>query len=505
MKKHILLIAIFFNFLFASTLNLSITSSPSRINPILSNDTASSEISQWLFNGLLKYDKDANITTDIAKSYYFENETKLIIKLREDVFWHDGIQVTSQDVLFTYETILNPKVFTSIASNYKEVESVKALDKFTIEIIYKKPYFKALEIWLIGLLPYHILKDDKDLMTSKFNKNPIGTGPYILNSFKNASDIILTANKNYFKGKPKIDKIHYKFYPDPTTSFLMLKQNKLDIASLTPIQADRQLNNEFYENYQIIETTSFSYAYLGFNLNNKKFQDKKVRQALSLAINRQELVDILYFGHAKVANGPFLPGTFAYNEKVKPVVQDIKKAKQLLKEAGYNEKNPLSFELVTNTGNEIRVNAAQILQHQLKQIGVEVKIRVMEWQAFLNTVVHPRKFETVLLGWSLALTPDAYPLWHSDSTKIGRFNLVGYKNKQLDKLIELGSTTVNREKLAEIYKNIFTIISDDLPYLFLFIPNSITVVNKNIKNIEPTFIGIFHNQIDWIKEDKEKN
>lgn len=141
MKKHILLIALFFNFLFASTLNLSITSSPSRINPILSNDTASSEISQWLFNGLLKYDKDANITTDIAKSYYFENETKLIIKLREDVFWHDGVQVTSQDVLFTYETILNPKVFTSIASNYKEVESVKALDKFTIEIIYKKTLF----------------------------------------------------------------------------------------------------------------------------------------------------------------------------------------------------------------------------------------------------------------------------------------------------------------------------------------------------------------------------
>ncbi len=501
MKKIIILIALFLNFLFASTLNLSITSSPSRINPILANDSASSEISQWLFNGLLKYDKDANITTDIAKSYYFKNEITLIIKLRKDVYWHDGTQVTSQDVIFTYETILNPKVFTSIASNYKEVKSVKALDKFNIEIIYKRPYFKALEIWMVNLLPYHLLKDEKDLMTSNFNKNPIGTGPYTLNSFKNASDIILTANENYFEGKPKIDKIHYKFYPDPTTSFLMLKQKKLDISSLTPIQINRQLNEEFYKNYQIIETPSFSYTYLGFNLNNKKFQDKRVRKALSLAINRQELVDILYFGHAKVCNGPFLPRTFAYNEKVKPISQDIKKAKQLLKEAGYNKKNPLKFELVTSTGNEIRINAAQILQHQLKQVGVEIKIRVLEWQAFLNTVVHPRKFETILLGWSLALTPDAYPLWHSESRKIGRFNLVGYKNKELDKLIEQGSITVNREKLAKIYKNIFTIISDDLPYLFLFIPNSITVVNKNIKNIEPSFTGILHNQIHWIKEE----
>ncbi len=475
------------------------TSSPSKLNPILLSDSASSDISGWLFNGLFKYDKDGKVITDLAKSYKFDSNTKLIIKIRKNILWHDKKKFTAHDVVFTYNTIMNPKVYTSIISNYKEVKSVKALDDYTIEIIYKKPYFKALEIWMTSIIPKHILEHEKDIMTSSFNRNPIGTGPYKLNSFKNSSDIKLIANDDYFEGRAKIDELSYKFLPDSTTSFLMSKQNKLDLGGLTPLQIDRQIDKKFRKNYKIIEQQSFGYSYLGFNLRKKKFQDIRVRQALSLGINRQELVDILYFGHGKVCTGPFLPGTFAFNEKVKATQPNLKKAKQLLKEAGYDENNPFSFELVTNTGNDIRINAAQILQYQLAKINVKVTIRVMEWQAFLNTVVNPRNFETILLGWSLSLIPDAYPLWHTNSDKLGRFNLVGYRNKEVDKLIEEGSTTVEKDKLSLIYKDIFRKITDDIPYLFLYIPNSITVINSKIKNVEPAFIGITHNQKDWIK------
>ncbi len=497
--KILITFLIFIQLLTASTLNLSMSSSPSRLNPILANDSASSEIADWIFNGLFKYDKNGNVVEDLALSYKFETDKKLIIKLKQNVLWHDKEKFTAHDVVFTYNTIKDPKVFTSIVSNYKEVKSVKALDDYTLEIIYKKAYFKALEIWMVGILPRHILKDEKNIMTSSFNKNPVGTGSYKLDSFKNASDIKLIANDNYFEGRPKIDYLYYKFLPDPTTSFLMLKQKQLDLGGLTPLQIDRQIDEQFKKDYKIIEKPSFGYTYLGFNLRNEKFKDIRIRQALSLGINREEMVDILYFGHGKVCNGPFLPGSFAFNKNVLETKQDLEKAKKLLKEAGFDEKNPFSFELVTNTGNDIRINAAQILQYQLAKIGVEVKIRVMEWQAFLNTIVHPRKFETVLLGWSLSLMPDAYPLWHSNSDKLGRFNLIGYKNSEVDKLIEEGSTTVNREKLATIYKTIFKKITDDIPYLFLYIPNSITVVNSKIKNIEPSFIGVTHNQKDWIK------
>ena len=495
--KFLIYNLLFLSYLTASTLNLSMTSSPSRLNPILANDSASSEISDWLFNGLFKYDKDGKPTVDLAKSYFFETPTKLIIKLRDDIFWHDNVKLTSKDVIFTYEQIINPKVFNSIKSNFTEVQSVTAVDNFTIEVIYKKPYFKAIETWMVGLLPYHILKDEKDLMTSSFNKNPIGTGSYKLKEFKTGQDIELIANENYFEGKPKIEKIKYQFLPDPNTSFLYLKQKKLDIGGLDPIQVDRQIDENFRNDYTILQKPSFSFSYLGFNLKNEKFQNKKIREALSLAINRQELVDILFFGYGKVCNGPFLPGSFAYNEDVKPITQDIEKAKALLKELGYDENNPFTFEVVTNTGNDIRINAAQILQYQLQKAGVIMKIRVMEWQAFLNTVVHPRNFEAVLLGWSLALMPDAYPLWHSSSAKLGGFNLVSYKNETVDKLIEKGMNTINRDELGTIYKEIFQIISDDLPYLFLYIPDGITAVNKRTKNIEPAFVGIMHNQKDW--------
>lgn len=495
--KFLLLNLIFFVFLNASTLTLSISSSPSRLNPILANDSASSEITNWLFNGLFKYDKDGNVVGDIAKSFYFETATKLVVKLKDNVFWHDGVKLSAKDVVFTYEQIVSPNVFNSIKSNFTQIDSLSIVDDYTLEINYKQAYFKALEIWMVGLLPYHILKDEKNLMTSSFNKNPIGNGSYKIKEFKANYDIELFANENFYDGKPNISKILYKFIPDVNTAFLYLKQGKLDLGSLTPMQISRQIDDEFRKNYTIIETPSFSFTYLGFNLENPKFQDKRVREALSLAINKDELIDILFFGYAQVCNGPFMPNTFAYNNDISPLEQNIIKAKKLLEEAGYNEKNPLSFEVVTNTGNDIRINTAQILQHQLKKVGVNMKIRVMEWQSFLNTVVHPRKFETVLLGWSLALMPDAYPLWHSSSAKLGGFNLVNYKNEKVDKLIEKGVSTINKDELAKIYQEIFKLISEDLPYLFLYIPEQITVVNKKIQNVSPSIIGIMHNQKDW--------
>ncbi|MDC0932519.1 peptide-binding protein [Arcobacteraceae bacterium] len=484
---------------YSSTLNLSFSSNPSRINPILSSDSASSEIESWIFNGLLTYDKDGKIIVDLATSHKFIDDVTLEIKLKKNVLWHDGVEFTADDVLYTYEAIHNPKIYSPRTSNYKKVLSIVAKDKYTLLIKYKEPYFKALEIWMVDIIPKHIFENEKDLMTSAFNKKPIGTGPYKLKELKLSQDIVLTVNKNYFGKVPKIDKIRYKFVPDPTTSFYMLKQQQLDIGSLTPIQVDRQLDAEFNNSFNIYEKQSFSYGYLGFNLKNKKFENKEIRQAISLAIDRQEIIDILYFGHAKICNGPFLPGTFAYNSNVPIPLLDIEKSKKILKKLGYDKNNPFEFEVITSANNSTRIYLAQIMQYQLEKVDIKMKIRVMEWQAFLNTVVHPRNFESVILGWSLALMPSARSIWHSSSDKKGGFNFAGYSNKKVDALIEKGEVTVNRDDLSKIYKEIYKEISSDLPYLFLYIPNSITAVNKNIKNVSPALVGITHNQEEWIK------
>ncbi|QFR50270.1 peptide ABC transporter substrate-binding protein [Sulfurimonas lithotrophica] len=486
--------------LYASTLHLATSSNPARLNPILATDSGSADISEHIFNGLLKYDKDAQtIIGDLAKKFYFENDKTLVFELREGVKWHDGVEFTSQDVLFTYKVLISDKISSPYSSGFRFVKEVETVNKYKLKVHYKKPYFKAVETWMMGIIPKHILKDEKNLMNSKFNTNPIGTGPYKLHQLEHSKNIILRANEDYFEGRPKIDEISYHVIADPMTRFLMLKSGQLDVGGIESMQYERQLTPEFFDMFDIYEKISLSYAYLGFNLRRDKFKDPRVREALSSAIDREEIVKILFFKHAEVCTGPFHPSSIAYNKDVKVPKKDLQKAKKLLEEAGYDESNPFTFEIVTSNSSAIRPYAVQIIQYQLKKIGVIVNLRVMEWQAFLNMVVFPKKFDSILLGWNLSPAPDPYMLWHSDNDTKGGFNIVGYHNEKMDRLIEESQSIVDKNKLSKMWKKMFKIIVDDNPYLFLYIPNSITVINKNIKNVENSPSGIWHNYIKWEK------
>lgn len=490
--------------LYATTLHLATATNPSRLNPLLATDSSSSEIAGFLFNGLVKYDKDAsNIVGDLAQEFYFEDNTTLVFKLRPNILWHDGVALSSKDVVFTYETLLSDKISSPYSAGFRFISSVEALDDLRVRVRYKQPYFKALETWMMGIIPEHLLKNEKNLMSASFNTHPIGTGPYKLYQLEHSKNIILVANDVYFEGRPKIDRISFHVIADPMTRFLMLQSGSLDIGSLEAMQFERQLEKSFEEKFRTYEEISHSYTYLGFNLRLEKFQNPKVRQALSLAIDREELVKILFFNHADVCTGPFLPGTLAFNADVKAPTRDIQRAKELLKEAGYDASNPFSFEIVTSNASSIRPYAAEILQHQLKDAGVIVNLRVMEWQAFLNMVVFPHKFDAVLLGWGLSATPDPYLFWHSDNDKPGGFNLVGYKNEKMDRMIEESQGIVERERLAGIWKEMFAMVVEENPYLFLFIPKSITSVKRTIYPIEPSLQGIWHNYIEWEKEEIE--
>lgn len=486
--------------LIASTLHLSASSNPARLNPLIATDSASSSIAGFIFNALVKYDETGlKVEGDLAESYRFINPTTLEFKLRRNVKWHDGKPFTARDVIFTYNLIKDPKTITPYATDFRVVKSLSAPDPHTVRVSYTKPYFKALEIWMMGIVPEHILKHEKDIMGSAFNTRPIGTGPYKLSKLEFSKQIELVANPHYFEHPPKIDKIMFHVIADPMTRFLMLKSGQIDIDSLEAMQYERQLDDGFHRNFNHVETLSHSYTYLGFNLRMKKFQDPRVREALSLAIDRQELADILFLGHAKICTGPFLPGGRGFNAKVKPPKPNLKRAKALLKAAGYDERHPLSFEIATSNSSAIRPYAAEILQRQLGKVGVKVSLKVMEWQAFLNTVVFPRKFDTVLLGWALSLSPDPYMLWHSDSDVPGGFNLIGYHNPKLDQMIERMEGSVDPEKTSKMQEAIFETIVKDNPYLFLVIPNDIAVYNRKIKGIKPTINGIWEDYIDWEK------
>ncbi|MFZ5374895.1 MAG: peptide-binding protein [Campylobacterota bacterium] len=487
--------------LIASTLHLSASSNPARLNPLIATDSASSSISGFLFNSLVKYDESGTkIVGDLAESYRFLTPTLIEFTLRRGVVWHDGTPFTARDVAFTYDLIRSPKVVTPYASDFRIVKSVRVVDEHTLRVAYEKPYFKALEIWMMGIVPRHILEKEGDVMGSRFNTAPVGTGPYVLKKLEFSKQIVLEANPRYFEHPPKIGKIVFHVIPDPMTRFLMLKSNRIDVSALEPMQYERQLDSAFHQRFKTLELPSHSYTYLGFNLRLKKFQDPRVREALSLAIDRKALIDLLFLGHGKICTGPFLPGSRGYNPDVKSPKRDLNRAKALLKAAGYDEKNPLTFEIATSNSNMIRPYAAEIMQRQLAEVGVRVSLRVMEWQAFLNTVVAPRKFDTVLLGWALSLTPDPYALWHSDGDVPGGFNLVGYRSAQTDRLIEEMEGSVDPEKIAALQRRIYARIAHDNPYLFLVVPNDINVYSRSIRGIKPTINGIWEDYIDWEKQ-----
>jgi len=487
--------------LIASTLHLSASSNPARLNPLIATDSASSSIAGFLFNSLVKYDESGQkIIGDLAESYRFITPTLIEFKLRHGIKWHDGKPFTAQDVLFTYELIKSPETITPYASDFRVIKNVSVSDDYTVRVTYEKPYFKALEIWMMGIVPRHILKNERDIMGSKFNTAPIGTGPYILKKLEFSKQIVLEANPSYFEHRPKIDKIVFHVIADPMTRFLMLKSGEIDIDGLEPMQYERQLDKLFHSKFATLELPSHSYTYLGFNLRLKKFQDPRIREALSLAIDRQAIIDLLFLNHGKVCTGPFLPGSKGFNDTIKAPKHNIARAKELLNAAGYSASNPLTFEIATSNSNAIRPYAAEILQRQLLDVGVKVNLRVMEWQAFLNTVVTPRKFDAVLLGWSLSLTPDPYALWHSDSDVPGGFNLVGYHSKTTDRLIEQMESSTDPERIAALQRQIFAKIVGDNPYLFLVIPNEINVYSRAITGIKPTINGIWEGYIDWEKK-----
>ncbi len=498
MLKILSLYILSFILLFSSEFHTSISSSPNRINPLLATDSASSEIADWIFNGLVKFNKNAEIIGDLAESWHFEDNKTLIFHLRKNVLWHDGIKFSADDVLYTYNILKSKKITTPYSSDFKEVLSLEVIDKYTLKVRYKEPYFKALSIWMMGILPKHLWGKEKNPMQSKLNKFAIGTGPYkMIKAFEVNKKIELLANRHYYEGKPNIDKQIFHYVGDSATNFLMLKAKKLDIGGLTPLQVNRQIGDKFKNDFNIFERPSNGYTYLGFNLRKAPFDNSKVREAIALAIDKQELIDLLFFSHGKPCYGPFMPGTNAYPKDLKPLQYNPERAKEILENLGYTKSNPLTFTITTNSGNDIRVKAVEIIQQQLLKVGVKAKIRVMEWQAFLNTVVFPRNFDAVVLGWSLGLIPDAYSIWHSDGDKKGGFNFVGYHNSKVDRLITQAKSEIDSKKFGTIYQKIFKQIVNDHPYIFLYIPNSITAVSKRIEGVKPSVIGLQHNFIHW--------
>ncbi len=290
--------------------------------------------------------------------------------------------------------------------------------------------------------------------------------------------------------------------------YMELKAGAVDIMNLTPVQYARQTTAPaFTSRFNKYRYPSPSYVYLGYNLRHPLFKDRLVRQAMTAAIDKEELIHGVLFGLGQKAVGPIVPGRWAYNPNVKDIPYDPKHAAELLAEAGWREKNtdgilvkngkPFRFTILTNQGNQQRLLTAQIIQQRLKQVGVDVRIRVVEWATFLKEFVDKGNFEVIILGWNTSQDPDMYDVWHSSKTNPRELNFIGYKNPEVDRLLVEGRSTFDIEKRKKAYFRIQDILAIDQPYTFLYVPDALPVVSSRIRGVEPAPAGIGYNQNWW--------
>jgi peptide/nickel transport system substrate-binding protein len=488
----------------------------SNLIPLLASDKPSHDVAGLVYNGLVKYDKNMNIVGDLAESWEISaNGLIITFHLRKGVKWHDGRPFTAADVLYTYQVTIDPKTPTAYSGDFLKVKKAEILNDYTFRVTYDKPFALALISWGSAILPRHLLAG-KDITKSPLKRRPIGTGPYMFKEWVAGQKIVLISNPDYFEGRPYIDGYITRIIPDTATMFLELRAQGISYMDLTPLQYTRQTENNLFKKYfNKYRYLGFKYTYLGYNLKNLLFTDKRVRQAISYAINKEEIISGVLLGLGKPATGPYKPGTWAYNGNVKTYPYNPKKAKELLREAGWIDVNgdgilekggqSFVFEIITNQGNETRQKCAEIIQRQLKEVGINVKIRILEWAAFVNDFINKRRFDAVILGWTIPLDPDAYDVWHSSKTAPEELNFISYKNKEVDELLDEGRSTFNQKERKKYYDRFQEILAEDQPYTFLYVPEELIIISNRFRGIEPAPIGLDYNFIKWyVPEDEQK-
>jgi peptide/nickel transport system substrate-binding protein len=482
--------------------------------PSLTSDQSSHEVGGLIYDGLVKVDKDLNMAPAMAESWTSSRDCRdLTFKLRRDVKWHDGRPFTADDVVFTYQAMINPKTPAPFKEGFLLVKDVEAPDPYTVRVRYEKPYARAIETWGTYILPKHLLESFAEagtLRESPQNSWPVGTGPYRFQEWKPGEKVVLVANPDYYEGRPYLSRIVYRVIPSQATIFLELKASGVDyVSTLTGIQYARQTEYPaFRKAYHKFRYPASDYTFLGFNLKDPRFADRRVRQAFAHAISKQELIDGVRLGLAREATGPIRPGTWAYTDRVARFDYDPEKAKALLAEAGWKDRDgdglvedrdgkPFTLTIRTNQGNDERKKIAEIVQQRLKDVGIQADIQLIEWAAFIKEFVKPRRFEVIVLGLGTGTDPDQFVVWHSSQRGPDQMNRTGYANPEVDALLEAGRSSCVQSERVRYYHRLQEILAEDLPMIFLYNRDSLPVVASRIRGVSAAPAGILYNFNEW--------
>jgi peptide/nickel transport system substrate-binding protein len=513
------------------TLTISTFSDIVNVNPIYVSDTSSGDIDNFIYANLYNLDAKGNLVADAAalaaEPLKISDDGKTYtIKLKDTPKWTDGKPVTADDVVFTLNALRNPKYNSPSISSYDKIQDVKKVDEHTVRVTLKHVYAPFQYALAIPVVPYHVLKDvnPADLKKNPYGMDPAKTvsdGPWKWTEWKQKEYLKFEANPDYWGPKPHIKEIVYKVYADQNTEVQALLKGDSDLSEAIPVTQLEVVKRN--PNMNVLLQPGPMYEFVAFNFKDSNFPDNwspfhgvKTRQAIAYAINRDGIIKNILKGTGRPVNSPFLPGTWADpGDAATNYTYDPNKAKQLLAEDGWKpgpdgilvkDGHRFSFELQFNTGNNRREQVAAVIQQNLRDVGIEVKPKAIDFSSWVDQNLNPGKFEAVLLSWQMNNPdPDQETSFSSKYFPPNGQNMGWYKNPELDKLWVEGYSTTDQSKRKEIYKQAAQVISNDLPYVFLYQYGLPEAVNKRVhwKPEDQPQLGLpfgyfFHLQYWWV-------
>ena len=461
------------------TLVMIIESSPTNLDPRIGIDAYSERIDNLIFDDLLTRDEHLNVAPGLAERWEIPDPRTYIFHLHHGVKFHNGQSLTSRDVKWTFDSLLEHKIRTTKAAAYRFVDHLEAPDDYTVIFHMKEPF--ATLLWnlsdgAIGIVPYGSL--------GEMSSHPIGSGPFRFLSAQLDKEVIVERNDDYWGDYAQLKRVRFMVVPDTTTRALELRKGSADIA-INALTADMVLALQRNPNLEVMRAPGTVLSYMAFNTRDPVLKDVRVRQALNYAIDRDPMIEYLRRGFARPASSILPPESWAYNGNVSTYKRDPERARQLLERAGYPAVNGVRFHLTmkTSTEEETRLMAA-VLQQQLREVGIALDIRTFEFATFFSDVTHGL-FQLYSLRWIGGNEdPDIFEyVFHSGKFPPNGANRSFYSNPRLDKLIDQARSELDQNTRKQHYAEIQRILADDLPYINLWYQDNLLIHSKRVRNI----------------------
>jgi peptide/nickel transport system substrate-binding protein len=488
----------------SNTIRALFSADPLSLTLIGKGDRYSTELGYLLSDPLVQYDAGLELRPRVAESWEVADDLRSVtFRLRRGIRWHDGAPLTARDVRFTIEKVRDPRSEArAYASGFDRVTEVEVVDDFTVRAHYDEPYVDLLNAWTVPLIPEHAAGADEDLLTGAFAQRPIGCGAFRFVEYVEGQRLVLEANETYWGGRPAVDRLVWRFFPDERTGFQAFLGGEVDLMPATPDIWNEAKQARRDRPFEHLLYSRFNVWYLGWNQDgsNPFFGDARVRRAMTLSLDREAMSERTFSGLARPGITTYHPDSPWTDPGLEPWPHDPDASRRLLAEAGWTDSDgdgvrekdgvPFAFTLLVRKSSQEIVNRmAEWIQDSLSKVGVEAEIETLEARAYTERV-RAFEFQGMMGGLNFDTIPDQYEMYHTSGRENG-FNYVGLADAEVDELVRLGRHTADPEERLRVYHRLQRRLHELEPLTCIFNFASTYLFDSRLAGLESSPLGVW--------------